>query len=205
MLPTDRYFNYPHHVLQKPELDEDHHSHVAVWLLARTNNIVHGTVQSSKQTGTDTFQNLKLDLERWQLYSPAGSQPLMREDPEQDSQTGNPFPGVLFSHEGAAVAYMLWLTAKILLVDYAVTKLGQVHERSRLYDFARTVCGIVETQKQSSTVLVESIHPLWICGQRLTIRAERFAVLELLARVERVIGWKTAWRAANLHEIWSAA
>lgn len=199
MLPTDRYFNYPHHILQKPEVDEDQHARVAVWLLARVNNLIYCT----SKTASDSIQSLRSDLEKWQKFSPPSSRPIMQLTPRPNAQAENPFPELLFAHDGSAIAYMMFLTAKILLLDYAAIKLGEVVDETAVRDMTCTVCGIVETQKQSSTVLVESIHPLWISGQKLKARAERFAVLELLARVERVIGWKTAWRAASLHDVWS--
>lgn len=199
MLPTDRYFNHQHHILQKPEVDEDQHARVVVWILARVNNLVHCATKAT----TDDVSRLQSDVERWQQFSPPGSRPILQCKTDTKKQAENPFSEILFAHSGSAIAYMLWLTAKILLLDHATTKLGQTIDEAIVHEAARSVCGIVETYKHSSTVLVESIHPLWICGQKLKAGAERFAVLELLARVERVIGWKTAWRAASLHDLWS--
>ena len=197
MLPTDKWFNHPEKVLQSICKDTDQHAHIATWLLGRVNNCIH-----SSDAGMDP-ENLILlqtDLEKWTIIGQNATRPIIHL--ECQPHADNPFSSILFSSTICAIARILWLTARILLLDHNQNLAGISHRTTELHEQASEVCGIIETYKNSSTVLVEAIHPLWICSKHLKTRSEKFVVLELLGRVERLIGWKTSWRAVILRERW---
>lgn len=198
MLPTDKWFNNPETVLSRSCYDEDQHARIAIWLLARANNLIHA--EPAVGHGTSISLQLQNDLSRWHDVRPPSASPIM--EAESTDDIDNPFLSILFASESSAIACMTWHAAQVLLLEFEA-KVDSSPRTSRIQRHARVVCGIVETQKASSSILIEAIHPLWICGRYLSQKAERFAILELLAQVERVIGWKTAWRAAGLHDYWS--
>jgi hypothetical protein len=195
MLSTDQWFHHPERVLQQ-FVDKDRHAHLAIWLLARVNNLIHGKTLAN----IETTERLRNDLARWAQMHHAAGRPIM----QVDSSSGD-FPSILYSNETTATAHVMWHAATILLMQRSPGPLSPLNVSEDLYHHARSICGIVGTYKDTCPLLVEAIHPLWICGLHLRSRAEKFAVLELLARIERKTGWKTAWRAENLREKWMLA
>lgn len=47
-----------------------------------------------------------------------------------------------------------------------------------------------------------ALQPLWIAGKVMSHYSEHAAIIETLMRIEREIGWATAWRVEDLKEFW---
>lgn len=189
--------------MQSVNLSEDRHAHAAIWLLARVNNLIHGSKTSSSSLEKENCTRLMSDLAAWEQIGANTTRPVMQLD--ADHHMDEPFPRVLFSSESSMIAHIMWHTAIVLLVDSKPEYWALRHDglSTNVYEHAQAACGIIETNNHSSCVLVDALHPLWICGRHMKTKSEKFAVLELLAQIERKTGWKTSWRADSLREMWN--
>lgn len=203
MLPSEKWFNHPERILQSVNLDEDQHAHCATWLLARVNNLIHRSGTPPTYFDNEVYLQLKNDLATWEGLGRANTKPIMRRD--ADHHADRPFPYVLLSNESSTIAHIMWHTAMVLFLDFESSNLmsGQTGSWQTIYEHVRTACGIIETSSSSSCILVNAVQPLWICGRHLKTKCEKFAVLELLAQIERDTGWKTRWRSDSLRGMWN--
>jgi hypothetical protein len=124
---------------------------------------------------------------------------------EANYHLDQPLPSILFSSDSAAVASCLWHTAVVLLLEFelANSAVKDDHISSKIYYHASSACGIIETAKYSSSVLINAVQPLWICGRYLRTKSEKFTALELLGLIEQKSGWRTRWRFDALQRMWN--
>jgi hypothetical protein len=66
---------------------------------------------------------------------------------------------------------------------------------------AREICGI-NLANPTDPVRINSVQALFVAGQVFQGRREQDAVLEILAGIERDLGWTTQFHAAKLIDEW---
>ena len=204
MLPTEKWLNNPAKILQSESVDEDRYTQCATWLLGRVNNMIHQPANTGATPDDEAYLVLKQDLARWESLAAPSTKPLMQRD--SDHLNDQPFPYVLFANESSTLAHILWHTAMILFLQFGSSLPGIQTDSSpsteAIHNHARLACGIIETNSASSSILINAVQPLWICGRQLRAKCEKFSVLVLLAQIERDTGWKTRWRADGLRQLW---
>lgn len=73
-------------------------------------------------------------------------------------------------------------------------------QRSILWH-ARQICAISESNSHHGS-WTNSVQPLWIAGKVMSHPSEHRAILRILERIEKEVGWDTKWRADDLKEYW---
>ena len=202
MLPAEDWFNHPKTIMLSTNVDEDRHAQISIWLLARVVNLKHSKVWSTS-IATEAFIRLQEAMSAWEKMGASTTRPVMQCDADHDAD--RPFPSILFSSNSSTIGHTMWHTAKVLLLEFELARPAASDQSGlshAIYKHARTACGIIETNKHNPC-LVNAVQPLWICGQYLKTKSEKFAVLELLAQIEQRTGWKTRWRSDSLCEIWN--
>lgn len=86
-------------------------------------------------------------------------------------------------------------TVSARLKSYRHIQLEVVHH-------AREICGI-SLASPPDPVRIHSVQPLFVAGQVFYEAREQRAVLELLAGIERDLGWTTSYHAVRLVDEWS--
>ncbi|KAF2832975.1 hypothetical protein CC86DRAFT_461440 [Ophiobolus disseminans] len=145
---------------------------------------------------TSRWKKLWSHIESWYAERPAEMLPVF-----STTIPSEPFPKLLFSNPAAISGNQQYHTAAILMLQYKPSNMTATPKPRSIFWHARQICAISMSNDHHGA-WANSIQPLWIAGQWMSHESEQKAILSLLARIEREMGWGTKWRAEDLKEFW---
>ena len=81
-------------ILELSDIDEDLHAQIAIWLLARIVNLIHGASTSDLSQRYEELQDLKLATAAWENLGSVASRAILYRAPDLGADL--PFPRILF-------------------------------------------------------------------------------------------------------------
>lgn len=200
LFPTDSWVTPGDPHSSRMTETSDGYCNLATILLAKTVNFL-------ADSRRDDVHALWRDFQSWYRARPLHLLPILRTNPTR----ANPFPTTLYAGNSPNCANSFYHTGCMLLL-----RTGRVHsaEYNTKHDpiwHAKELCGI-SMSNNSHTCRINQVYPLYIAGEVFggvsgqenaeEHPAEKFAILKLLAQIERDAGWPTAGRASSLRKLW---
>lgn len=208
---------------------EDTISNSLVWIISKIINFISpsnnthigppGAVTSplglSQQVSIERWHRLEAELDMWYKSLPETFHPCARIGLLEPGS-----PGVN-SHDDAASLSEIWYTipmcssamqhyhmGRILLHLYrppqpsgTANPVASRHGSTDIQYHSREIAGIAMACPAGS-VRINSLQPLFVSGQCLTVPSERRMVLRLLQDIETDLGWATEYRVQQLRREW---
>ncbi|KAF4552147.1 Hypothetical protein D9617_11g009960 [Elsinoe fawcettii] len=127
-----------------------------------------------------------------------------------DLTNGKPFPDLWYHDTWHVTGAAYLLLAKILLTlhDPDLIRPGPGHLArlelmdARLTDLTMTLCGVALNNEHASPTFNNACSAIVLCGEHVRDRRQQKALLEFLAKVERITAWPTQKTAKHLREVW---
>ncbi|EME79745.1 uncharacterized protein MYCFIDRAFT_142135 [Pseudocercospora fijiensis CIRAD86] len=134
-------------------------------------------------------------LDRWWDERPEEMKVLLHIPPPIMDET-KPFPTLLYGNGPAVSGNQMYHTSALLMLKYKPSHVNFAaaakKPRSILWH-ARQICAI-SISNDNHACWTNCVQPLWIAGQHMSHESEHRAILAILDRIEREIGWATRWR-----------
>ncbi|KAF7193667.1 hypothetical protein HII31_05013, partial [Pseudocercospora fuligena] len=199
ILPPATYFDHPETIVALRDIDEDLHAQIAIWLTARVVNLVAENLPASQ---SHDYLSLSAAMRTWEDMGAEATRPVVER--AANIEADHPFPQILFSTHSSTIGHTQFHTAMCLLLEYEMAQPGAdlVSLKDLAYEHALKCAGIIETNNHTAC-LVNSLQPAYVAGKHMKKKYEKFAVLELLAQIQKKTGWKCEWRSDGLREFWS--
>ncbi|KAG0652303.1 transcription activator AMTR1 [Hyphodiscus hymeniophilus] len=194
--------------LQKGRLAPDMHANWAVYLCAKTCDLVCrrarflelGQVDDSdSRPFSEQWDRHWDELQYWIAQRPAEMLPIKTTGTSSEQI----FPEILFAHWAAISGNQLYHTACIMMLEIKPDdRLTQplMPQYSAIWH-ARRVCGISITNPHSAS-RINAIQPLYVAGKLFSHRSEHLIIARLVKTVERTTGWGSMWRLKDLERAW---
>ncbi|KAJ0416354.1 hypothetical protein BJY00DRAFT_317005 [Aspergillus carlsbadensis] len=192
IIDPQTWFDAPDTVMQREDMDEETHAHVAQWLAARVVNIISGERKYDHPTVQEEIRFLRAAFSAWEAKGCAKTQPLLFQDPS--GVDDEPFPIILLQNSSSVIGHSMFHTGLVLLLQYEAAHGSP--------NWPHTAEEIYQHSRQARECLVNSVQPMWVCGQHLRTRSEKFGVLEIFGAIERETGWKSSGRSSELRSLW---
>ncbi|KXT12058.1 hypothetical protein AC579_4695, partial [Pseudocercospora musae] len=114
-----------------------------------------------------------------------------------------PFPTLLYGNGPAVSGNQMYHTAALLMLKYKPSgvQFGKGKKPQSILWHARQICAI-SISNDNHACWTNCVQPLWIAGQHMSHGSEHRAIISILARIERELGWATQWRQDDLREYW---
>ncbi|KXS98488.1 hypothetical protein AC578_2603 [Pseudocercospora eumusae] len=112
-----------------------------------------------------------------------------------------PFPTLLYGNGPAVSGNQMYHTAALLMLKYKPSGVQFAKKPQSILWHARQICAI-SISNDNHACWTNCVQPLWIAGQQMSHGSEHRAIIAILARIERELGWATQWRQDDLREYW---
>lgn len=139
-------------------------------------------------------------LDRWYNDRPEEMKVLLS-IPSTSRDESRPFPTLLYGNGPAVSGNQMYHTAALLMLKYKPSHVQFAKKPRSILWHARQICAI-SISNNNHACWTNCVQPLWIAGQHMSHNSEHRAILEILARIERELGWATQWRMDDLREYW---
>jgi hypothetical protein len=194
--------------LQKSRLAPDMHANWAVYLCAKTCDLVCrrtrslelGQVDDSdSRPFSEQWDRLWDELQYWVAQRPPEMLPIKTTGTSSEQI----FPEIFFAHWAAISSNQLYHTACIMMLEIKPkdrVARALIPHYSAIWH-ARRVCGISITNPHSGS-LINAIQPLYVAGKVFSHRSEHIIIARLVKTVEKTTGWGAMWRLKDLERAW---
>jgi hypothetical protein len=194
--------------LQKSRLASDMHANWAVYLCAKTCDLVCkrtrylelGQIdESDKRPFSEQWERLWDELQYWTAQCPPAMLPIKTTGTSGD----HIFPEIFFAHWAAISGNQLYHTACIMMLEIkpADRLLQPLMPHFSAVWHARRICGISITNPHSGS-RINAIQPLYVAGKILSHRSEHLIIARLVKTIEETTGWGAMWRLKDLEWAW---
>ncbi|KAL4895177.1 hypothetical protein BDV59DRAFT_174597 [Aspergillus ambiguus] len=155
------------------------------------------------------WRHLSESVEQWFQSRPVSWQPLQYKDADPNAE--RPFPESWIMSPSAVVGLQYYHTCRILLTlsdrhwgiesDYELARLRRMEENT-VASHVVQVIGLSMSNETVENAYFMACHLLHRYGYCLKHPAEHRGSLEFLRRVEKAVGWRTAWMVDELEGQW---
>jgi hypothetical protein len=194
--------------LQKSRLTSDMHANWAVYLCAKTCDLVCRRTKHLEQCQIDEndsrpfseqWERLWDELQYWTARRPLEMLPIKTTGTIGEQN----FPEIFFAHWAAISGNQLYHTACIMMLEIKpADRIPQplMPHFSAVWH-AKRVCGISITNPHSGS-RINAIQPLYVAGKILSHRSEHLIIARLVKTIEKTTGWGAIWRLKDLERAW---
>ena len=172
----------------------------AIFLASAVESVMTATTTAKGPTKAARWKALFELIEDWFNCRPEEMQPLMSYPSILDDYR-HPFPMLLYGSPPAVVGNLLYHSASILLLENKPDDIEIAKSHKSILWHARQTCGIV-AENQDHGSWISGIRPLWVAGKVMANDAEHQSIVDMLVKIERATGWRTAWYAESLKQHW---
>lgn len=191
-------------LFRNPSNGFDTYANYAVFLCANCVTYLKDFNDRTREVGASAWvtQWTKLMdlLDEWYNERPEAMKPILTIPPSEEKDA-SPFPTVLYGNGPAVSGNQLYHTATLLMLQEKPTVLRTQRKAKSTFWHARQICAISESNTHHGA-WTNSIQPIWIAGKVMSHPSEHRAILNILERIEREIGWVTSWRREDLKSWW---
>ncbi|PWY68479.1 hypothetical protein BO70DRAFT_345048 [Aspergillus heteromorphus CBS 117.55] len=187
--------------------DDASYANVIIFLCARIIQLCWRSHCSAVDEGD--WQDLSDSVHQWHRGRPISWQPLQYKDPKPTEN--RPFPELWMMSPPAVVGLQYYHTAQILLTsannhwstlsDYELARHKRIEEKT-ISSHLVHVIGLSMSNETVENAYFMGCHLLHRYGYCLRHPSEQQGSLNFLHRVEKVIGWRTAWMVRELQAQW---
>ncbi|KAI9373035.1 hypothetical protein BJX61DRAFT_504980 [Aspergillus egyptiacus] len=198
--------NYEHSSVFRRR-DDAAYANCIIFLCARIIQLRSGT--NAHSFDESDWQYLSDSVEHWYQQRPISWQPLKYQ--EANPAANRPFPEFWIVSPPAVVGLQYYHTARIILAtsnkyqgiisDYELARLRRLEEQT-IASHLISVIGLSKSNETVENAYFMCCHLLHRYGFCLRHPAEHRGSLEFLSRVEKRVGWPTAWIIRQLEHEW---
>ncbi|KFY98991.1 hypothetical protein V498_01090 [Pseudogymnoascus sp. VKM F-4517 (FW-2822)] len=198
-----------HALFRNPSNSFDVWANYSVFICASVLHLINSSHDShSRKPGARTressyatrWEKLFDTLQEWYTDRPEEMKPILV-IPAVAGDYQNPFPTVLYGNGSAISGNQLYHTSTLMMLQEKPRGINLSKQSRSILWHARQICAISESNSHHGS-WTNSVQPLWIAGKVMSHPSEHRAILRILERIEKEVGWDTKWRADDLKEYW---
>ncbi|PYH92933.1 Zn(II)2Cys6 transcription factor [Aspergillus ellipticus CBS 707.79] len=188
--------------------DDASYANVIIFLCAKIIQLC-GKSHCTAVDETD-WQDLSDSVEQWHRARPISWQPLQYKGPNPDEN--RPFPELWMMSPPAVVGLQYYHASQIFLTsannhwatlsDYELARQRRIEEKTIASHLVRVI-GLSMSNETVENAYFMGCHLLHRYGYSLRHPSEQQGSLKFLRRVEKVVGWRTAWMVRELRAQWN--